>query len=204
MTWDEFLPEVLRYAKGCPEALALDHVVKAARYFARKTRVWNLQLAAIPTIVDQPAYPLTPVAGQSIASVLTVFFDSARYVVRGGALGRANVRDGTGNVAVFDPSTSALTLTPAPGYVGSLYVDVAVQPTTDQAASSWPDWLEDEAEFIAAGAASTLALLPGVTWRDAATAAERAALFNNRIAVVAQRVSRTLIPSDKAATAVYF
>lgn len=204
MTFDQIITRVLPYVDGCPYPLVQEHLINAARSFARRTRLWNVQLAPIAAVADQAAYTLaSPVTGASICALLAVYLDGSRYVVRSGPLARRNTLDGRGNVAMFDTTSSVMTLTPAPTSATSLiYVDVALEPKTD-GTSGWPDQFEDEAEFLAAGAIGSLCGMPRKEWRDVQTAAEQTGKFNSRIATVYHRVAQQFIPSDRASSAVY-
>lgn len=190
MIYEDILPLVLPYVKGCPESAALSAVVRCAREFCRKTRVWNYYLNPLANQPDQDVFPLVMGDAAEPFKVLAVDFDGQDYLPMEGTVAQQNVREGRGNIALFDPDARTVTLCPAPGYQALVNISVAVQPADDLSVGL-PSVLRDEADFIADGAIAFLCKQPG-TWANPAIATDREAAYRNRMAIVAARVSRTL------------
>jgi len=204
VNFEDMLIHVLPSVRDCPRALALEHVVQAARTFCRKTRVWNYTLDTIDSVAGQAGYTLTVDSGQVLCGVLACEVNLQRYVVRKGSEARRLSRASRGNLCLFEPATAQITLTPAPwGDNLPIVVDVFVQPASDQS-GEWPDEHEDEVTFIAAGALASLCALPGTTWKDVDTVVAQDAKFRDRINTVARATDRTLQREDTAASAVWF
>lgn len=187
MTFDDFLPHVLPSVPGCPNELALDHILKAARTFCARTLVWNF---AAPTIIAQAgvsAYTLQLLPNQELVRVLLVEVDGEEYMLPSGPLGRQAARRNRGYLCTMT-GTQDFNLTPTPAVTGAkIITDIAVKPALTS--TKWPDDFTEYVTDIAYGAIATLCLLPKLDWSDTKLAAEQAAMFNNRISVVAFKVS---------------
>lgn len=205
MTFDEdFLPLVLPYVSGCPPQTALVHLLQAAKVFCRRTLAWNVQHDAIATVAGDATYSLTLPSGTGLVKVLWCeIADSFEYGVVNGSLGRKFVREPAGRNVCLVTSPASIQLQPAPVLSGQdLIVDIALMPTATDTA--WPDDLAEHAEFIAAGAVGSLAAMPRVDWRDAATAVDQRDRFERRIHAVYHKTAKTLIRPDRARRSVQF
>ncbi|RZL05501.1 MAG: hypothetical protein EOP40_19985 [Rubrivivax sp.] len=200
MNWDDFLPEVLPYVVGCGEALAINHIIKAAREFCAGTLVWQVE-AQVVTVADQAVYAIPLASGLEIVRLLNVNVNGTDYLVpnltNGRRLARASVRD----LATLT-GPKAITLSAAPSAAGlPILVECAVKPTL--AAESWPDDLSEHVTDIAPGAISSLCLLPKVDWTDSTAAATQRVLFNDRKSTVGHKVSKGFGRSQQAATVTF-
>lgn len=189
MKWAQMLPHVLTHAVGCPDALAIDHLIKAARSFCSKTLVWNYTSPPIAATAGLALYTLQIGQGEELVRLLACEVNEAPYEVPSGASGRRMQRRKSGSTCVL-VGNNDFTLEPAPYMDGhEIITDVAVKPAFENPAE-WPDDLEEFIADIAAGAISTLCALPGVTWAAEKTAGEQAARFADRISTVAFKVSK--------------
>ncbi len=197
MTFDDFLSSVLPSARGCPDEVALDHIVKAARAFCAGTLVWNYSTAPIVAAATVGKYTLQIGDEEELVRLIRLTFGGSEYPVASGAYGRAAAREqwGSSGVVTFG---NDFTLTPIPSVDGTLiFTDVAVKPKLG--AAYWPDDLGEFVPDIASGAISTLCALPRCEWTDQATAVAQGAAFRQRIAVVGIKVSKGFGASSRSA-----
>jgi hypothetical protein len=202
-TFEDMLTRVLPYAKTCPDGLAKVKLINAAREFATRTRIWNIQATAIPTVANQATYTVT--AGIPDAAVIAEVLHceiqgGAEYQTqKTGSLSRQLLRHKRGNLCVFSPP-SAITLEPAPPLNGqNLIVDVALKPDA-AGASGWPDEFDDEIEYLADGAIGMLCAMPDKDWSSEKVAAFHMGRFTRRINQLHLRVSRSLARRPEAQT----
>lgn len=189
MKWEQMLPNVLTHAVGCPDQLAVDHLIKAARRFCGSTLVWNYSTPPIEASAGLALYTLQIRPGEELVRMLTCEVNGATYDVPSGMTGRSMQRRKTGNTCVLEGNND-FRLQPAPYMDGhQIITDVAVKPAFERPAE-WPDDLEEFIADIAAGAISTLCALPNVTWRDDKVAVDQANRFADRIGTVAFKVSK--------------
>lgn len=205
MTFDEdFLPLVLPYVSGCPPQTALVHLLQAAETFCRRTLAWNVPHEVIATVAGDSTYGLTLPDNTGLVKVLSCEIeDSFEYSVINGSLGRKIVRDKDGRNVCIVTLPAGIQLQPAPVLSGqNLIVDIALRPTATSAV--WPDDLAEHAPFIAAGAVGSLAAMPRVDWRDAATAVDQRDRFERRMNAVYHKTAKTLVRPEKARRSVQF
>lgn len=186
MIWDDFLEHILPSVGGCPDHLAIDHTIKAAREFCSKTLAWNFEAREIPSARDVRLYTLQLGEDQELVRVLRLTVNGTQYEVPTGFKGRA--RDLGGYTATMVGGNDFV-LDPAPNQDGlAILTDLAVRPTL--AASQWPDDLSEYLTDIVAGAIATLCVLPNKDWTDLQVAAVNRAIFQDRINTVGLVVSR--------------
>lgn len=189
MKFDAFLAYVLPSVVGCPQSLAVAHVVRAARRFCEKTHVWNFQAAPFDSASGVATYTLPLDAGMELVRLYGVTVDDREYRVASPIAGRRAAREDCGGDLVTLTGNQDFVLTPAP-WADSLpiVVDLAVMPTLD--ASTWPDDFAAYVEDVAHGAIWSLCSIPKQDWTDADTAGRSLALFHDRIATVGYVVSK--------------
>ncbi len=188
MLMTEFLPHVLPSVPGCPELLALDHVIKAARKFCASTLIWNLTLPPIVAQKGETEYTLQLAPGQELVRLMYVEVDGQEYDVPSGPQGRRYARRSNGQVVTMVGSQD-FTLTPAPGATGAVILtDAAIKPTLD--ATTFPDDFAEYLSDIAAGAISTLCLLPDNAWTNEKLAGIEDGIFRQRINVVSIKITQ--------------
>lgn len=190
MTYDEFLTHVLPSVGGCPDQLALDHVLKAARTFCARTLVWNYAPPAIVVDVGQANYTLQIPEDQELVRLLFVEVGGTQYAVPDGPAGRRAARQARGHFCSMQ-GLRDFTLTPVPSIAGAeIITDLAVKPS--MTSTAWPDDFAEYVSDIAAGAIATLCLLPRVEWTDAVLAQTQMTIFNARIGTIGMKVSKGL------------
>jgi len=202
MTFDDFLPHVLPSVAGCPDLVARDHGIKAARIYCARTLVWNYSTNPIYAEAGIADYTLQIGDGQELVRVLRVEIDENEYSLPDGPHGRAAARRGVGNICVMKGAED-FTLSPAPQLDGATIItDIAVKPAF--ASTYWPDDFEQYVTDIASGAIASLCLIPRVEWSDAKLADTQQAIFLDRIGTVGMKVARGLGASKQDARVVWF
>lgn len=202
MTFDDFLTEVLPSVPGCPDQVAVNHIIKAARTFAGRTLAWNYSAPTIPAEAGKGDYTLQLGPEQELVRVLGVFVDDTEYACPKGVYGRRETRRSNGNFCTMQGPFDFV-LSPAPSVEGaSIITDIAVKPTLTS--TYWPDDLAEHVPDIAAGAIESLCLLPKMEWTNPALALAMGQKFTQRISVVGYKVSRGLSTSRKSAEVVWF
>jgi hypothetical protein len=201
MIFEECLPRVLPFARGCPDDLALQHILDAARMFCARTLVWNYETRPIPAVAGIADYTLQIGDGQDLVRVLFLEVAGTDYAVRSGTRS-TQAEESESNVAMMRGAHD-FTLRPAPSLDGQLIITgLAVKPSAVD--TEWPDDLSDHVTDIAHGAVATLCEMPNVDWKDAATADRQQIRFNARIAAVASKVSKGMGRSRRHAAIGWF
>lgn len=189
MKWDDMLRHVLPSATGCPDTLALDHLVRAARMFCARTLAWNYETTPTDSAAGVARYTLQMGQGQELVRLLAVEFNGQAYDVPPGPKGRAMQRSGSGYTAVLEGNNDFV-LNPAPYLDGKqIITEIAVKPALDSPAL-WPDDLEEHVEALADGALATLLRLPDKTWTNSQAADDAQGRFQDRISTVAFKVTK--------------
>lgn len=187
MNWDEFLPHVLPSVVGCPEGLAISHVINAARTFCEGTHALQVELT-LPTVAGQAVYSLGLPDGQERCRTLNVNVDGRDYAVASRTTGRRLARASRGRVAT-DLGPAALSIDPVPSFSDEpILVELATKPVPG--AEECPDDLGPYLTDIAAGAIASLCALPKQDWTDPATTVLQQSIFSDRIATVGHQVSQ--------------
>lgn len=189
MQWEEYLPHVLPSVHGCPDELAIDHVIKAARKFCAHTLVWQYDLEPILSDRGIGEYTLNIGPGEEIVRVLMIEVNGTPYEIPRGVVGRQLRRRGSGNFATMR-GLQDFDLSPAPHADNlSIVCDVAVKPR--MVGSEWPDDLAEHVPDIAHGAIATLSMLDErYTFFDLKKSETQLAQFNDRMTTVALKMER--------------
>lgn len=189
MKFLDMLQYVLPSAAGCPDSLAVQHLVRAARRFCSETLAWNYQTEPISSTAGLAKYTLQIGRGQELVRLIACEVNGANYLVPSGAWGRSLQRRGAGNTCVVDVNQD-INLTPSP-YVDGMQIvtDIAVRPAIVDPAD-WPDDLSEHVNDIADGALATLLILPKTTWFESGAAGEKEQRFKSRISTVGMKVSK--------------
>lgn len=183
------LSHVLPSVNGCPDSLAIDHLIKAARRFCAATLVWNYSTVPILATASQPLYTLQIGEGEELVRLLSCEVNEATYEVPSGMTGRRSQRRHIGNTCVL-VGNNDFTLEPAPFQTGhEIITDVAVKPAFENPAA-WPDDLEEYIADLSHGAIASLCALPNTTWRDEKTERDQNGRFADRISTVAFKVTK--------------
>lgn len=188
MKWNDALSHVLPSVNGCPDQLAVDHLIKAARDFASRTLVWQYEAPTISTVAGIADYTLQIPTTEELVRLMLCEVDGSAYLIPNGFTGRQMVRQGRTNIcAVNNPRD--FTLSPAPTTAGlAIVTEVAVKPAFSSL--KWPDDLDEHIPDIAHGAMATLLCLPNVSWRDEQACVREGALFMARCSATMARVSK--------------
>jgi len=190
MEWDAFLPHVLPSAQSCPDALAIDHVIKAARRFCEETLVWNYECEPILSAAQVKDYALQLGDGEELIRVMAATVAGRDVDILRGSSGRAAARQRRSTSFIYMASGQlSFSVNPVPGADGiEILTDIAVRPSLT--CQEWPDDLAQHVDDIAHGAIATLCLLPRRDWSDNTLAMARGGLFERRIDSVKRDVER--------------
>lgn len=186
MNWNDFLPHVLPSVKGCPEQIAVDHVIKAAREFCARTSVWNYACDPIYSQRGATNYTLQLGPDQELVRVYLVTVGDDRYAVPRGAYGRRIARRHTDRMATFTGPVDFQLNPPSRDDGERIVVDVAVKPALT--ATLWPDDLAEYVPDIANGAIASLSVIPKQDWHDLNSAQVYGSLFRDRISAASFKV----------------
>jgi hypothetical protein len=187
MNFEVILPRVMPSVKGCMEALALDHIVMAARTFCSRTMLWQYD-STILSASGVGRYTLQIEDEQELVRLLLAEVNGVPYSIPTGAQGRRLARQGAGNYCTL-VGTQDFVLSPAPDFDGTKIVtDIAVKPSLK--ATQWPDDFEEYVADLARGAVGSLTGMPKKDWTDQGVSQAAMADFNSRINTVALQVSR--------------
>jgi hypothetical protein len=190
VTWDDLLGHVLPSVRGCPDDLALDHLVKAARAFCSRTLVWNYATVPMETAAGVARYTLQLHEGHDLVRMLSCQVGTQAYEVPKGLSGRVLQRNSDSQLTCLVEGNNDIVLDPAPTADGvEILTEVVVKPSLLEPAD-WPSDLEAYVDDLAAGALSTLLAMSKAEWGDTKQAAINADRFADRIQTVAIQVSR--------------
>jgi hypothetical protein len=167
----DFLRWVLPYATACPEPIAEQHIIDAARAFCKATRCWRFQttIVLVGTETDIPCAP-------DNATLYEI--ESASF--RGEPLDRVSFseelfRDEGLPVAITQSAPMSIRLAPR-AQAGALSLSLYLMPKAT--ATDVPDFLFDlHGQVIAQGALSTILALPALPFSNPQQAGYYGALF---------------------------
>lgn len=179
---------VAPYVPGCPDAVILDHVIKAARVFCSATSIWNYETEPVYTAPGQVLYDLDMDSDQELVRILSAFFGSSTIEFVNTFEGRDSARQQSGGSYVWiEGDELGIHPTPSVGGTG-IVLGLVVKPSL--AAIEWPDQFATYVDDLAHGAIATLCLMPKVEWHDPQTASVQAQMFQSRISVTGHKVTR--------------
>jgi hypothetical protein len=195
--WAEFMPHVLPFVPSCPEQLAIDHVIEAARTFCTRTKAWSVEPDVLLTTAGIDTYPLALEDETERVQLMGAWLDGHALGIlsaqRGRAL-RATRYQGCSRTAQLD-GTQDVRITPAPDRGDlELVLDIAVRPTIN--ATEWPDDLAEHVKAIATGAIGTLAWIPKQPFSDRQVATDYTQMFAGRCQSVMLDVARNYSTRD--------
>lgn len=191
-TWyDDTLP----WLPGCPQAMALDAIRKAAIEFCERSWAWIYNPAAQNVVADQISYPFVPPSNAVVAKVLYVWYDGDPICPRS----PDQLDDLYQNWRTFkgtpqyhtqeDERNLLLVPVPSASLTGGLEMRVCLKPKFD-AADIESRMYEEYRDAIASGALYRLMLSPKKPYSDAAMAAVHKDMFDDKIASVRHKVQK--------------
>lgn len=184
---DVFLNEVMPELPSCPKAMVVNAIRNAVIEFCARSRVWQVDLAAIAAVANQAAYAFSPPAASVVAEVISAWYD-ALPIYPNTQSDLADLYDNwtteAGDPKYFvQNDTASLILVPMPdaSLASAITVKVALKPT--RAATAVESWLSEKyLEEMAHGAKGRLLAIPKKPWSDAALSAYHTGLFEQGIA----------------------
>ena len=194
--WSQYLRDVLPYVPGCPEPVAEQSILRAAREFCTKARPWVVDLAGITILDGVTAYPLVFPAQAEL-----VRLESAKA----GSIDVAVTREQFAKCRLAAYTLDGKTLTVKPGLTAGtvLVVNASLKPSN--AATQSTDGLFDEfVEAIAAGAIAKLSSQPGKPYSNPGVAAQFAGEFDKAVGVTLTRLWRGRTAASPRTVANFF
>lgn len=182
------------------------HLQRAAQSFCDGTRAWQQSLDVILSVANQAEYLIVPPAGAELTRVLLATVGSHRYEVRSGANARSMMREQRGNRVIVVSGLHA-TLLPTPSQDDiEIVFDAALRPVfvgEFNSSLEIPEKIEEYADAIIKGAASTVLAIPGRPWSNPAHSVYLAQLFSEYKTSIAARVGIGSMKSEKRVTRFY-
>lgn len=189
MLFADFLTHVLPSVAGCPDQVALDHIIKAARIYCARTLCLSYETAPTLTVAGQSIYPIDLDQSQERVKLLKAWVDGIDTPVFDAMNGRNLARRQSPRSFVYMDTALDLVVYPTPTVNGiQVITQLAVKPA--MSATYWPDELAESVTDIAHGAIATLCLLPRQEWSNTALAGEEQGMFMQRMGTVGFNVSR--------------
>jgi len=178
---------------GCPEGMLLEALRRGAREFCLKTEAWQIQLASINLVADDPDYTLvlpTSYDAVEIRRIVEVRINTAEGVTNGdeGVLQKPHT------YFLTQPTTLEFfeDYTPSESITSGLDVKVAVAPpvltTTEH--MDWAGFFTPWSHALVDFAKSYLMRMPGKKWSNAGMATFYLAEFNKTVTFVKAEVER--------------
>jgi hypothetical protein len=207
MDWDEALVHVMPNVPGCPESVALDHIIKAARIFAAKSSVWRRVTHPVKTVANRRTYAMDiNKPFEELVKIKEAAIGTDQYDVLDAISGAARQRRESSQRFVYVPSgREDIIINPAPSLTGDeIVLTLVLKPGLS--APTVPEELEDFIEDISHGAIASLCSLPMKTapWADDKQATLHASIFTKRIGAAASLVSGGYGARPRRTRAVYF
>lgn len=180
MTFDDFLPYILPWAKGCPEVTAVFNARLAATELCRKALIWREYQDAILTVAGQTGYEFEPSEQrQHVVKLLSGTLGGLPVEVVDAQTGKLRDEAGYSNNYAYG-TFSGFELRPVPVAGLSIITYSAVVPSGDT--KNLPDSFERYAEAIAHGALSRILMAKGKDYSDPAGAIENKMAWDEDIA----------------------
>jgi len=200
--WEDYLPEVLIEADGCPEQVAINAVRNAAIEFCTMSESWRAELDPLNIAVDEAEYPLDIPSGSQV-----IILRWGRLIDANGGKSKLTTTDEdmldasegrlvwrtlTGTVEwiyMIDESTARIVRIPETAVTNGLIVGVTLAPTRDS--YEGPDYLYNKwVEEIAHGAKMRLLNMKTRDWYNAPAAAQCKTAFYRGVNRAKIRASR--------------
>jgi len=186
--FSSLLPDILPSVAGCPSALALTALRRAADEFCTRTLVWRAELPAMDLVREFPFHRLETSPGSRLVMVLEAFIQGRRLAPASEEQldeehpGWALLAPGT-PVRFTLPRPHELRLVPAPGFflTGGLLVRVALAPAAG-AVETEDFLLLDHGQALVHGTLTRLMAMPGRAWSDQTLAAYHGRQFRAAVA----------------------
>lgn len=193
---DDFLPQILPYAPGCPVPVAYDHIRSAAIRFSERTRMWR-ESGSFAMAADGTAIVVSD--GAELFEIESAKFEGtpldpiAISVLNDQVLNWETADTGR---PAYITQTTPNEIRVVPYAVGDVEYSVFIKPSED--CVELPDWMVSQfRRCIADGALSEILILPGQNFSDPA----RAGFFEARFLNELDRLSNQNIRGQQRASA---
>lgn len=187
-TWDFFFPDVLPQVLGCPEPTVERALLRAAREFCDRARVWRADLDPISTVAGTADYDLSyPSQSDAVELVGAMYNGHAIQfdVVDGTSTADRNTGRGDRRLLTWDLRTVKMMPTPADSG-GSIVITAILQPA--ETATGVPNDIGDSyCEEISDGALARLLAMNKTEWTNQMIASEKSKKFMDAIGTARKR-----------------
>lgn len=188
---EDAFPHVLPYVQGAPDPTVLYHLRQAAIEWCTRTMCWRADLDPVLTVVDQTAYDIPLPVDSALIRILGWSVNGGRPMkcVTPDAGQALRLNSHTAD-ALWTADKVTFELNPVPAEAGkSIVLTVGLKPSQD-ALEIPTSVFEQHIKHIAAGAISSIAMLPRQPWTDMQLAALKAGEFTDNLHRTAAAVSR--------------
>ena len=205
--WDDYLPDVMLEAPGCPTPVAVNAVRSAAIELCQERNVWQETLALIALVAANPLVTIAVPADSEVATILDVRFypvgvtqgtpvtgpvdEMTLNTLRPGWKDEADAGTVNSPQVCMSPTPLSLRIIPVPiaNQAAAIAVTAALRPT--RASTEGPDLLyTDYLETITTGALAKLLAMNNKPWTDLVMAVDKRGLFRTKKAQAGIRVLR--------------
>lgn len=159
--WNQFFPDVMVHVSGCPNPVAQQALLRAARDFCTQTRAWVETLDQILIVQGTAEYDLPLDSGAELVR-LEDWADVSGTRVKLTSQNRALFHCES---AVYTVTGRSVVVSPEPQGAGTLTLRAALMPS-NSAAGVPDDIFGQYVELIALGAVSRLQKQPGKPYTD--------------------------------------
>jgi hypothetical protein len=193
--FSQWYDDVLPYVPGCPQAMALNAIRKAAIEFCEKSWAWIYNPAAQDVVASQIEYPFSTPSNAVVNKVLRAWYDNKPiHPLSPDQLDEmfANWRTTSGTPEYHtqeDERNLLLVQVPAASLTGGLKMRLSLKPKFD-AADIESRMYEEYREAIASGALYRLMSSPKKPYSDPNTAIFHKSAFDDKAADVRHKVQK--------------
>lgn len=188
---EDMLPEVLIYARGCPELSALKHIRDAARRFCDQVRSWRD--TDVFTVSTPASEGLCSIADAAIVAIERARFDGYDLVPQTIRWLDENIDDWRSleesSRALYITQLTPNTVTIVPKMTGALTAHLILKPSRE--ALQLPEYLlTDHGTVIGQGAAARVLALPNTEYANPQLSLKLDADFERSISSLSRKASK--------------
>lgn len=179
---EAFLPRLLPWVNGCPQALAEEKLVDSAIAFCEHSSIVQVTSDPMPVVPGKNEFDLDMDVGTTLSRVLRAWYGPETHHVTGPA-----------RIDVQAPGT--LIVLPVPAQATTLTVRFSTKPL--RTAKSLADVLmQDWVEGIVAGAVYRLSTIPDQAFSSDTNAAKAIAVYNREVGLAKVESTKGRLRTD--------
>jgi len=198
IAYDAFLPEILPYARNCPDPTIEAAVRHTVIEICAKTEIWQQELDPVSAIAEQYAYDLEPPANSVVHRIIHVLDSQGEPLtpVSSGMLEHRATdwrnNPGTAKFYVVQDEDNQIWLAPAPSasLANAFLIRAVLKPS--MTSSSCTNYImSNYRDCIVNGAIARLLQMPDRDWSNYKTAAVKYAMYQAGIVDIEKRARKT-------------